>query len=105
MIKDADGISFKDASNFIGYSLKADFSEIDIQPDKTKDLQSDKYLMPDAPYLEPSNRYTLVMDLDETLLHYEEVEDTGFLYVRPDAETFLQKMSQFYDVVVFTAGT
>ena len=49
--------------------------------------------MPDAPYLEPSTGYTLVMDLDETLLHYEEVDDTGFLYVRPDAEQFLKKMS------------
>ena len=38
VISDADGLSFKDASNFIGYSLKADFSEIDIEPDKTKDL-------------------------------------------------------------------
>ena len=93
VISDADGLSFKDASNFIGYSLKSDFSEIDIEPDKTKDLQSDKYVMPDAPYLEPSTGYTLVMDLDETLLHYEEVDDTGFLYVRPDAEQFLKKMS------------
>jgi len=43
-----------------------------------------------------------VLDLDETLLHFE--DESQLLLVRPDAEFFIEKMSHFYDIVVFTAG-
>lgn len=61
-----------------------------------------------APYLkEPfSKEYTLVLDLDETLLHFEELNDNeGQLSIRPGADSFLKLMSQYFNIVIFTAGT
>ena len=66
------------------------------------------------PYLEPLNpddeRYTLVLDLDETLIHFEidedvpEQEEPGYYLIRPGAIKFLQELSKFYEIIVFTAA-
>jgi CTD small phosphatase-like protein 2 len=50
------------------------------------------------------NVYTLVLDLDETLIHYDEEDPEGAFYIRPGALTFLHELSLYYDIVVFTAG-
>lgn len=55
---------------------------------------------PNAPYL-PTNKfldccfkYTLVLDLDETLIHYEDAanedDEEGYYMVRPQAINFLK---------------
>ena len=47
-----------------------------------------------------------MLDLDETLLHFEELNDNeGQLSIRPGADSFLRLMSQHYQIVIFTAGT
>lgn len=61
----------------------------------------------EAPYLPPlkdANVYTLVLDLDETLVHYFEIGSEGHFLVRPGCDTFLKEMSQIYEVVIFTAA-
>ncbi len=50
------------------------------------------------------NTYTLVLDLDETLVHYFEIGSEGHFLVRPGCDTFLKEMSQIYEVVIFTAA-
>lgn len=50
------------------------------------------------------NKYTLVLDLDETLVHYYETETTGHVLVRPSTEEFLEEMSKYFEIVVFTAA-
>jgi Dullard-like phosphatase family protein len=61
-----------------------------------------------SPFLPPlsknSSEYTLVLDLDETLVHYVENETNPKLLVRPGAQKFLQEMSKLYEVVIFTAA-
>jgi CTD small phosphatase-like protein 2 len=59
-----------------------------------------------APYLPPltEEKYTLVLDLDETLIHYMEIGNEGRLFVRPYCQNFLQEMSKYYEVVIFTAA-
>jgi len=61
----------------------------------------------EAPYLPAAkdpNCYTLVLDLDETLVHYYEVGGEGSFRVRPGCDKFLQEMSEIYEVVIFTAA-
>lgn len=48
--------------------------------------------------------YTLVLDLDETLVHFEESTDGGQFLVRPYAQEFLAKMKDHFEVVIFTAA-
>lgn len=63
---------------------------------------------PDAPYLttemEGGKEYCLVLDLDETLVHYFEVGSEGTFLVRPGADQFLTEMAEIYEVVIFTAA-
>ena len=60
----------------------------------------------EAPYLKEStqDRYTLVLDLDETLVHYYETGGEGGFRVRPGCDKFLKEMSEIYEVVIFTAA-
>jgi hypothetical protein len=66
---------------------------------------------PDAPYLKPmegdpvdKGGYCLVLDLDETLVHYFEVGSEGTFLVRPGCDQFLTEMAEIYEVVIFTAA-
>jgi len=60
-----------------------------------------------APYIksQTTKPYTLVLDLDETLLHYFEKNDyEGELRIRPGADNFLKLLSDHYEIVIFTAA-
>lgn len=46
----------------------------------------------------------MVLDLDETLVHYEEVENEGRVNFRPYLDHFLNEMVSNYEIVVFTAA-
>lgn len=50
-------------------------------------------------------KYFLVLDLDETLVHYQEDGDQGKFLIRPFAYEFLEEMAQYYEVMIFTAAT
>ncbi len=61
----------------------------------------------DPPYLPKAkdpDGYTLVLDLDETLVHYYETAGEGKFRIRPGCDKFLREMSQLYEVVIFTAA-
>jgi CTD small phosphatase-like protein 2 len=62
---------------------------------------------PMSPYLpdakDPTG-YTLVLDLDETLVHYYEVGGEGSFRIRPGCDKFLEEMSKLYEVCIFTAA-
>ena len=48
--------------------------------------------------------FTLVLDLDETLVHYYEIGGEGTFLVRPGCTEFLRDVSKYYEVVIFTAA-
>jgi TFIIF-interacting CTD phosphatase-like protein len=47
---------------------------------------------------------TALLELDETLVHYYEVNGEGSFRIRPGCEKFLKEMSEMYEVVIFTAA-
>jgi CTD small phosphatase-like protein 2 len=63
-----------------------------------------------APFLPPSeskSKYTLVLDLDETLIHFVDLQQQGqasFFRIRPFCMQFLEELSKIYEIVIFTAG-
>ena len=64
-----------------------------------------------APYLPklPENvekdTYTLVLDLDETLVHFIITPSGGTFLIRPFCFKFLEDMSKIFEIAIFTAGT
>ena len=59
----------------------------------------------DTDLIAESDVYTLVLDLDETLIHYECDDTDGDYYlIRPGAIKFLKDLSIFYEIVIFTAA-
>lgn len=122
-------IGFKQACSKVGGSLRDDFSEIDsVHNESNSEIQQKNVrrvsynssfqdlkneaagsfpLDPNikAPFLPPiakDKQYTLVLDLDETLVHYD--EQTEELNLRPHVISFLTKLAKHYELVIFTAG-
>ena len=62
------------------------------------------------PFLPPldddskNNTYTLVLDLDETLVHFFYTPSGGTFLIRPYCFEFLKKMSTIFEVIIFTAA-
>ena len=51
-----------------------------------------------------NTKYTLVLDLDETLIHNVEYGSDSYFLVRPGCVYFIELMAKFYEFVIFTAA-
>ena len=72
-------------------------------------LKKKKYFKPiQAPYLDspPSKPNTLILDLDETLIHFKiKSSRGGTLRARPYLFGFLEEMGHYYELVIWTSAT
>jgi Dullard-like phosphatase family protein len=88
---------------------------------------NDKYKINDsAPYLpsiDHNYKYTLVLDMDETLIHFlyqnkannnifnfslmeqNDISKVGMFLLRPYAKYFIEKLKDLYEIIIFTNGT
>ena len=62
------------------------------------------------PYIrtKSSKNFSLVLDLDETLVHFKEKlsnEGNGILCIRPGIPEFLEKVGKYYELIIFTTAT
>ena len=55
------------------------------------------------PEIETST-YTLVLDLDETLVHFFYTPSGGTFLIRPFCSQFLEEMAKIFEIVIFTAA-
>ena len=72
----------------------------------------EKLPQPEPPFLGPRKKgdlreYTLVLDLDETLVHYfqDEKEESAYVKVRMGTENFILTLAKYCEIVIFTAST
>jgi Dullard-like phosphatase family protein len=72
-----------------------------FQPN-TNEMTEERCLLPP---ISKDKTYTLVLDLDETLIHFVENEDGSSQFlIRPYAQYFLKQMAKYYELVIFTAA-
>ena len=76
----------------------------------TDDDDSENLPQPDAPYFPPKDpsdqrEYCLVLDLDETLVHFFEDENEAYVKVRLGTENFIRQLSKYCEIAIFTAST
>ena len=59
-----------------------------------------------APFIskKPEKNYTLVLDLDETLVHNLILNFGTYFLVRPGVFKFLRNIHEYYEIIIFTAG-
>ena len=69
--------------------------------EKTKTKEPKK-----IPYIskKPEKNYTLVLDLDETLVHNLTLSFGDYFLVRPGVFKFLKNIHEYYEIIIFTAG-
>jgi Dullard-like phosphatase family protein len=60
---------------------------------------------PFLPNINPKYKYTLVLDMDETLVHFFFTKNLGMFFIRPYCFDFLNKLKEYYEIITFTAGT
>ena len=63
-----------------------------------------------APYISFKNKkkYSLILDLDETLIHFKvnhDESEEGVLKLRPGVFTFLEKVKEYYEIILFTEAS
>ena len=73
-------------------------------------FQNSKDFIPNPPFLPPKKDndlrdYCLVLDLDETLVHYFEDDNEAYVKVRMGAEKFIKELSAYCEICIFTAST
>jgi Dullard-like phosphatase family protein len=62
------------------------------------------------PYIakKSNKKYSLVLDLDETLIHFKvnhQKNDEGVLKLRPGVVTFLEAVREYYELILFTEAS
>ena len=72
--------------------------------------ENSQFFTVSPPYLKTQNlkNYTLVLDLDETIIHFKvnpNNESEGVLRVRPGIFEFLETLGKYYEIIIFTAAT
>ena len=63
-----------------------------------------KETAPFLPEIDKKYKFTLVLDMDETLVHFFFTNMNGMFIVRPYCFDFLNELNNYYEIVTFTAG-
>ena len=72
--------------------------------------QKNSFVTSREPYIRSKNKkkYSIVLDLDETLIYFKFNNDEGkegTLKLRPGVFTFLEKVSEFYEIILFAEAS
>ena len=93
-----------------GYSDKSSAPKILSIGSVTNTLADLGFINVPGPYLnklpsgQENSTYTLVLDLDETLVHFFYTPSGGMFLIRPFCMKFLEEMAEKFEIVIFTAA-
>ena len=94
---------------FREYILRIEKNTKNIQNNSLKIISTNSNFVPVRPpyILSPREKpYTLVLGLDETLVNFQQINYTqGVLKLRPFLIEFLENVSQYYELILFTTET
>ena len=107
LFKKINNKSYEDINDFfLEYILRE--KDIKYSVLATTFLKSGEMITPKPlPYLNYSSpkKYTLVLDVDETLFHFkinEEDEEQGVLKIRPGVFQFFDEIKEYYEIILFS---
>ena len=60
---------------------------------------------PFLPSINQKYKYTLVLDIDETLIHFFFTDIDGMFFIRPYSFEFLEELNDLYEIITFSLGT
>ena len=108
LLKKIDTKTYEEINDFFReYILRVDNFEGSIIASLY--LKKNKFFKPlPAPYLisPPTKPYTLILDLDETLVHFQiKSNNGGTLRARPYLFGFLEEMGHYFELIVWTSAT
>ena len=106
----SDFISFDEINNFFRQNiLREDFIGCSVLA-STFLKEKENFALSPIPYITTpsSKKYCLVLDLDETLIHFKvnhSHNDEGVLKLRPGISTFLEVIKDYYEIILFTEAS
>ena len=110
LFKKIKAISFKEIENLFKEIsnkeklIKKSISSIHIQKPKIQ-----KIPIPYLKYIPQVKKYTLILDLDETLIHYNQENNNynnkGSITLRPGLFQFLNNISPYFEIIIWTVAT
>ena len=62
---------------------------------------------PSIPFIKnpPIKKFTLILDMDETILHNIKVPSGCYFIIRPGVFEFLKQISKFFEIIIFTSSS
>ena len=85
------------------------FGELEVNKNKLLSrpllINSINTISPFLPPIDPKYKFTLILDMDETLIHFFFTHINGMFFVRPYCLDFLNELNNIYEIITFTAGT
>ena len=106
----SDFICFDEINNFFRQNiLREDFIGCSVLA-STFLKEKENFTLSPIPYIitPTSKKYSLVLDLDETLIHFKvnhSHNDEGVLKLRPGISTFLEVIKDYYEIILFTEAS
>ena len=110
LLRELKDISYKKINSFylenIYKPIITESSVLAYVIEKTNSNPNNKPISP--PYLHSINKkqFTLILDLNETLINFKlQAGREGYVRIRPYLFIFLEEVSQFYELILFTTAT
>jgi len=84
------------------YNLFIRKNNNELKEEKEEKEEKKKLILPE---MDKSKKYSLIIELDETLVHYYEEGNNYFVKVRCGTEDFLKTMSEFCEIVIVSTSS